>query len=87
MVELACCVCYFVVCLFFPVKLRSTEAVASYIYAQLQLLRYNDLLAFELKEASSGESMEIVFSLHELVAKALNFREDTTVRNLYMYPN
>ena len=54
-------------------QLRSTDALASYIYTQLQLHRYNDLLAFELSEASSGESMEIVFSLHEFVAKALDF--------------
>ena len=47
-------------------KIRSSEALASYIYSLLQIHRYNELLFYEMKEASSGESLRLIHSLQQL---------------------
>ena len=40
-------------------QVRSIEAVASLMYTQLQIHRYNELMLFELNEASLDEVKEI----------------------------
>ena len=51
---------------YYTLQIRSSEALASYIYSLLQIHRYNELLFYEMKEASSGESLRLIHSLQLL---------------------
>ena len=43
-----------------------------YVYALLQIHRYNELLFYEMKDGSAGESLRILHSLQQLYANIGN---------------
>ena len=46
--------------------------------------RYNELLFYEMKEASSGESLRFIHSLQQLFAKIVNNDDKPVSRMLYL---